>query len=216
MTSEIEQAEAEVQQALEHLRQKLTRYKQIARKPPLFLHDKPAPTLRSDAFGQGRIYAGRHQMMAALARGDTGAEVGVQAGVFSRFLLDDIQPKVLHLFDMSDKWLRDDVRNDPRTTLHLGDSSTQLGKQPDASFDWIYIDGDHSYQGVMKDAKQALLKIKPGGLLVFNDYTLWSPGEAMSYGVMACVNGLVNDGLDVLGVALTETGYFDIALKAPA
>lgn len=215
MTSDIDQARLDVQEALEQLRSKLTRYKQIARKPPLFLHDKPAPPMRDTAFGLSRIYAGRHQMMAALARGDTGAEVGVQAGIFSRFLLDKIQPKALHLFDMSDKWLRADVRDDPRTALHLGDSSSQLAKQPDNFFDWIYIDGDHSYKGVMKDAKQALLKVKPGGLLVFNDYTLWSPGEAMSYGVMACVNGLVNDGLDVLGVALTETGYFDIALKAP-
>lgn len=215
MTSEITQAQAEVEQALRDLRAKLTRYKQIARTPPMFLHDKPAAPLRDSALTQARLYAGRRQMMAALAQGGIGAEVGVQAGLFSRFLLETVRPERLHLFDMSDKWLKADVRDDPRCHLHLGDSSSQLAKQPDASFNWIYIDGDHSYAGVVKDAKQALIKVKPGGLLVFNDYTLWSPGEAMSYGVMACVNDLVNQGLDVLGVALTHTGYFDVALKAP-
>lgn len=35
----------------------------------------------------------------------------------------------------------------------------------------------------------------------------------MSDGVMACVNELVNDGWTMVGLALTATGYFDVALR---
>ena len=35
----------------------------------------------------------------------------------------------------------------------------------------------------------------------------------MPYGVMTVVNRLVNDGHDMLGVALNYWGYFDVALQ---
>lgn len=216
-TDDLGAAEAAVTEALTALRTALTRYRKAGGQPPALLHARAAPKMRDDAFGAARVFPTREALMTALvAEGGIGAEVGVQHGHFSRFLLDTVRPGRLHLFDMSDHLLRADIRNDPRTTLHLGDSSTQLARCPDRGFDWIYIDGDHSYPGVVKDARQALHKVKPGGLLIFNDYTLWSPGEAMSYGVIPCVNALVNDGLDVAGVALSPTGYFDVALKAPA
>lgn len=212
----IDAAEAEVQDALDNFRRTLTRYKKLAKRPPYFLHEKRPPELRPEALAGTKVFANRHAMMRGLvAGGGTGGEVGVQAGDFSRFILDELRPEKLHLFDLSDRWLRDDVREDPKTELHLGNSSSQLNRQPNRSFDWLYIDGDHSYKGVRRDAEAALKKIKPGGVLVFNDYTMWSPGEAVPYGVVACVNELVNEGLDMLGVALTHTGYLDVALQAP-
>jgi len=201
-------------EALEHFRGALRRYKAASDQPPLFLLEKRAPELAPDALEACRVFADRHQMMKALVHRGIGGEVGVQHGHFSRFLLDEIAPETLYLFDMSDRLLRADVRNDPRTVLRLGDSSSQLSGLPDRSFDWLYIDGDHSYAGVRRDALAALRKIRPGGLLIFNDYTPWSPGEAMPYGVMACVNELVNDGLGMVGLALSANGYFDVALRA--
>lgn len=215
MQDRIKEAEAEALAALEVFREKLTAYKRLAKRPPLFLHEKRPPELRAGALEGAQVFATRHALMRALVAGGSGGEIGVQAGDFSRFMLDELRPEKLHLFDMSDRWLRADVRDDPRTELHLGDSSALLARQPDRSFDWLYIDGDHSYDGVHRDAEAALRKIRPGGLLVFNDYTMWSPGEAIPYGVVACVNELVNDGLDMLGVALTPTGYLDVALRAP-
>jgi SAM-dependent methyltransferase len=213
MNDPIEQARDEAMSALEHFRQALTRYKQAAGEPPLFLLEKPAPELPQAALGACRVYATRHAMMRDLVRGGTGGEVGVQHGHFSRFLLDEIAPEHLHLFDMSDRMLRPDVRNDPRVVLHVGDSSKRLDHLPAASFDWIYIDGDHSYAGVCRDTVVAKRKLRPEGLLIFNDYTPWSPGEAMSYGVMACVNETVRDGWQMVGLALTSNGYFDVALR---
>lgn len=39
-------------------------------------------------------------------------------------------------------------------------------------FDFIYIDGDHTSEQVAKDAKNAWLLLKPGGIMAFDDY-LW-------------------------------------------
>ncbi|MEP3846869.1 MAG: class I SAM-dependent methyltransferase [Paracoccaceae bacterium] len=215
MNDEIAKAKAEVNEALTNLRTALQNYRKTAGRPPQFILEKFAPKLRPEGLTESRVFASREDMMAALVSGGMGGEVGVQRGDFSRFLLDSIRPEKLHLFDLSDRWLRADIRDDPRCELHLGDSANQLRRQPNQSFDWLYIDGDHSYKGVRRDARAALQKIKPGGTIIFNDYTIWSPGEAIPYGVIPCVNELIEDGLDMMGVALTRTGYFDVALRAP-
>lgn len=203
-------AKSDVEAALLSLRQAMARWRKATGQPATFIFDKRAPPLPPDALTGCRVFANRHDMVQALVHG---GEVGVQHGNFSRFLLDQVKPETLHLFDMTFHQLRADVRSDPRATLHAGDSSAQLLDQPDQSFDWLYIDGDHSYKGVVRDADAALKKIRPGGVLIFNDYTPWSAVEAIPYGVMACVNELVNGGLPMIGVALTANGYFDVALR---
>ena len=39
--------------------------------------------------------------------------------------------------------------------------------------DWIYIDGNHSYEQCIKDLKNALNIVKPGVLIIGDDYG-WS------------------------------------------
>lgn len=40
----------------------------------------------------------------------------------------------------------------------------------DGIFDWIYIDGLHDYQGVLNDFEASWRLLKPGGVMVFDDY----------------------------------------------
>ena len=42
-------------------------------------------------------------------------------------------------------------------------------------FDFIYVDGDHTAYGVIKDAVNAFEALNPGGILAFDDYK-WSAG----------------------------------------
>jgi len=42
----------------------------------------------------------------------------------------------------------------------------------DNHFDMIYIDGDHSYEGVKRDIRTAFLKIKNGGWIMGHDYEM--------------------------------------------
>lgn len=53
--------------------------------------------------------------------------------------------------------------------------------------DWIYIDGDHSYEGCLCDLRKACNVIKPGGIIFGDDYK-W-PGEKYGKpGVMLAVD----------------------------
>ena len=44
------------------------------------------------------------------------------------------------------------------------------------SMDYIFIDGDHSYELVKNDTEKALVMLKPGGMMVWHDYAAKSPG----------------------------------------
>lgn len=98
--------------------------------------------------------------------------------------------------------------------LHEDDSARALAAFPDAYFDWIYIDGDHSYAGVKRDIEQAKKKVKQDGTLVFNDYIFWSHAELMEYGVIQAINEFCLDedwGLHYL--ALESQMYCDVAIR---
>jgi len=42
-------------------------------------------------------------------------------------------------------------------------------------YDFVYVDGDHTAYGVIKDAINAFEVLKPGGIMAFDDYQ-WSAG----------------------------------------
>ncbi len=217
--SELPADEAElrrkVQDAVKDLRDALREWKLCANwQRPLFIYDGIPDPLSQDGLSSCRVWADRDSMVADLARGPVGAEIGVAQGDFSRHLLGTTGIKHLHLFDLTRR-AHHDVLADPRVVFHQGDSSLALAALEDVTFDWIYIDGDHSLEGVTKDVAAALPRLRQGGLLFFNDYTRWSPGESIPYGIPKVVNGLVNEGWDMVGIALTWHGYFDVALRAP-
>ena len=46
----------------------------------------------------------------------------------------------------------------------------------DQSLDFVFVDGDHSYEGVCRDIQAWLPKVKPGGVLAGHDYDQGDPG----------------------------------------
>ena len=59
--------------------------------------------------------------------------------------------------------------------VHRGASSDVLKRQPWAAemrrhFDVVYIDGDHRARAVLEDAVLAFPLLKPGGIMIFDDY----------------------------------------------
>lgn len=57
--------------------------------------------------------------------------------------------------------------------LHRGTTGTlsRTSGRDEPFLDWIYIDGDHNYDSVRSDLRQAVRYVRPGGLIMGDDYT---------------------------------------------
>ncbi len=163
-------------------------------------------------------------MLHALPKNAIVAEIGTQYGAFAEKIMLATHPQKLHIIDIDLSLLRANL--DERTAikaglenhsveLHQGDSSTVIATFPDQYFDWIYIDGDHSYDGVKKDIEKSYPKLKEDGLLVFNDYTHWSPYEMIPYGIPRAVNEFcIANHWEIVFLALDSfLTYQDVAIR---
>lgn len=57
----------------------------------------------------------------------------------------------------------------------------------DNYFDLVYIDGDHSYEGCLRDIENWYPKVKTGGFLVGDDFREWKRGK-IEFGVIDAVS----------------------------
>lgn len=154
------------------------------------------------------------------------AEIGVQDGVFSHKLLKSWSGSKLYLIDAW-RHLQDyrDVANEEHPLANLqrysrtfqsvyqyGSRATIIRELSDAaaelfvpgSLDWVYIDADHSYEGVKKDLQSWFPKVRPGGVLSGHDFL---DGELTfgSFGVKSAVTEFAAQ----LGKEILVTGESD-------
>jgi len=174
----------------------------------------PAP-LPQSALEGARLFADRELMLAVIPKGGEVAEVGTWRGEFSKAICRVVRPARFHLIDI-DFSSFDWSGLECEYLRHQGDSSTVLREFPTASLDWIYIDGDHSYEGALKDLEAAHRALKPGALITCNDYTNWASLAVTPYGVARAVNEFViREGYRVLGFALSPSGNHDLLIQRP-
>ena len=176
------------------------------------------PQLNELHLKNSRVVPSREKILELMPKGGICAEIGTQAGNFARQILTILKPAGLHIFDIDftpfDHVPFQTAIQQGIVELHQGDSSSLLAALPDYSFDFIYIDGDHSYDGVVKDLDQAARKIKDDGWIVCNDYTLYSPLEQIYYGVYRAVNEFCfKHGFEIVYLGLHPWGYHDVALR---
>lgn len=177
-----------------------------------------AKTLDPEILSNCQLLPSRYHLLKRLSKGGYVAEIGTQHGGFTKYIVDLTHPKELHLFDLSfDEFSlpRSEPGNLPKLTFHKGDSSTLLMSCDDSHFDFLYIDGDHSYEGVKRDLFAAQKKVKRDGIIVCNDYTSWSPLEATSYGIPKAIHEFcIEYRWRFKFLALHPWGYHDVALEA--
>ena len=155
----------------------------------------------------------RHLLLEKMPKGSVCAEIGVWKGDFSDLILDMASPKTLHLIDpwefqseFSERMYGGSVARSQRDMdliyegvrnrfgecrniiFNRGKSEKVLYEFPDDYFDWVYIDGNHYYDYVMKDLEACFLKVKPGGIIAGDDYT-W--GEQDDYPVRRAVRDFI-------------------------
>ena len=70
------------------------------------------------------------------------------------------------------KELYDKYKDVENVRLFKSDSSSYLNTQPDNMYDIVYLDGDHSYEGVKRDLISAFSKVKNGGYIMGHDYEM--------------------------------------------
>jgi Methyltransferase domain len=179
---------------------------------------QPAPQLRNEHLQDCIVLPNRIVLLERLPHGGTVAEIGTLHGDFAREILRIAKPRELHLVDIFIEPRARELADDPslkdHVHLHKSDSAEALESFPDAYFDWIYIDAQHTYEGVKRDIAAASRKVKSGGFLVFNDYTIWSYIEMQPYGVVPAVNAFcIEHDWAFAYLALPDHMYCDVALK---
>ena len=85
--------------------------------------------------------------------------------------------------------------------VHRMASDDWFSKQEDNYFDWVYLDGDHSYAGVLRDLYNSLRVVKKGGLILGDDYA-WPFQPHGQPGVTAAVDQFIAD----TGLTLRQEG----------
>jgi len=148
----------------------------------------------------------RDEMLLKMPKGLVCAEVGVLNGDFSRKILDITKPEWLFLIDpwgeqaveiYQDAANVDQVRQDARynrvigrfyedknVSIMRGYSYDELKNQCD--LDWVYIDGNHSYDAVTEDLEIAKESIKQTGFIAGHDYAE-SARDGTKFGVIEAV-----------------------------
>jgi len=186
------------------------------------------PALSREHVVGARLYADRNDLLSCLqiAEGGVVAEIGVAAGDFSEFILDQLKPRTFVAFDtfrlheIPMLWgMRSAVLLEGKTQLEFfaqrfsrhgskvaieeGLNHIMMARYPDRFFDLVYVDAGHDYESVKRDANLAKEKLKPGGVIVFNDYIMFDHITGSPYGVVQAVNELiVHDRWHVVGFGL--------------
>jgi hypothetical protein len=130
----------------------------------------------------------RDFVLAQMPRGAVAAEIGVDQGRFSERILRISRPSRLYLID---PWLPDPTGRRPLSpedryqnargllaealaggvaVLLRETSDAAVERFRDNSLDWIYIDGAHRNEFVMRDLEQFVPKMRPGGFVICDDY----------------------------------------------
>ena len=82
--------------------------------------------------------------------------------------------------------------------VHRSSSDDWFAKQENNYFDWIYLDGDHSYEGVLNDLNSSRRVVKDGGIILGDDYA-WPFQKHGKPGVTAAVDEFIkNTGLKLV------------------
>jgi hypothetical protein len=159
----------------------------------------PVVNLREEHTLNCRVLPDRQALLDKLPQNGIAAEVGVAFGDFTEQILSLNRPRLLHLIDAWDSERYRDglgmIRQRFTSLLdagglkiHQGLSVPVLATFPEASFDWLYLDTDHSYETTLAELRVASAKVKPDGFIAGHDFCVGNIIRPWSYGVIEACN----------------------------
>ncbi len=133
---------------------------------PLFLGEKPIKTLQIGAYsGDASVW-----LCENLPAGSTLVDVDTWEGSNEPVHHAMDWESVEQIYDKKTQEFKDSG-----LLVKFKGTSDEFFLQNRETFDFIYIDGDHTSYGVLKDAVNAYERLGVGGVIAFDDYQ-WSAG----------------------------------------
>ena len=125
-------------------------------------------------------------------------EIGVWKGDFTDLVINNNNPKEYHLvdpwkyqakfpnrfysgriaknqqdMDQIFEGVKERFKEVDTLIYHRGYSEVVLKEFESNYFDWVYVDGNHSYKEALIDIKNSYRIVKDGGYIVVDDYQTW-------------------------------------------
>jgi len=138
----------------------------------------------------------RLELLKMLPKNAVGVEIGVHKGEFSQRIINVTNPSKLYLIDpwkcfeedtydkswygkttpqqdLDRRYESVKAKFSARNNVHIIRKLSQEAADdiPDNSLDFVYIDGDHTFEGTCADFKSFYPKIKNGGFICGDDYS---------------------------------------------
>lgn len=187
----------------------------------------PRVELKPEHIRNLRVVTNRDAFLQALPKGGVVAEIGVNRGEFSERILTLNTPEQLHLIDawstkryhsglgleVESKFAKQIALGEVQ--VHVGYSTDLLPRFEDDSFDWIYIDTDHSYALTAAELAIARNKVKPGGIIAGHDYVTGNWDGGVRYGVVEAVHEFcVQHGWELILLTHETDRHLSFAIRA--
>ncbi|WP_217643109.1 class I SAM-dependent methyltransferase [Algoriphagus ornithinivorans] len=160
----------------------------------------PKVQIDEKSLKSARLLPNREALLELFPRGGVVAELGVDQGGFSEKILKINQPKTLHLVDLwsteryhlgKRKEVEEKFSNEiskGEVSIHIGYSTEVVEKFEKDTFDWIYIDTNHSYATTKEELELWSNKVKPNGIIAGHDYIIGNWNGLVRYGVIEAVH----------------------------
>ncbi len=186
-------------------------------------------------------FTNRISLLPLLPKSGVVAEIGVAEGEFSTHILAQARPRRLHLID---PWVHQDIedyRDDGNNVSDVvGDQRHQAvvdkfraeidagqvkvhrrfsqdigpGFQ-DQYFDWVYIDGMHTVDAVLRDLRIYAQKFKDDGFILGHDFSNSEAARRTKFGVVEAVQEFIAEsGFDLIILTFEPFPTFIIAKDA--
>lgn len=194
------------------------------------------PPIDNAKLANCKVVADRYAALPYMPKNAVCAEIGIAYGDFSQEIINAMQPKELFLFDVytekpggaewwgqkrlaesgliHEEFIKNRFAKYGNVFTKKGKSWEALQRFPDDYFDYVYVDGNHTYGGVKQDIAALKKKVKNGGIIAFNDYTYFGIYAGSEYGVLRAVNEFLAEGNhEVVMYCLRVNKMDDIIIK---
>lgn len=184
----------------------------------------------------------REMLLVYLPGGGDIAEVGVAEGDFSAKILEHCTPRSLALIDLwahqDDAEYKLDLNNvadheqerrcravrdrfaaqcdSGLVSIIRGDSVAAASSFADRTFDFVYIDGNHTYQGVRRDLEAYYPKVKDDGFICGHDFSNHESARELGFDVVRAVCDFCRErGCFLCAITAQEDFLSFVAAKRP-